>query len=107
VKLPILLEFQVQAANGSVQLQSRVKSVAFNGVVDVINVTADGLVDQRSVKVDVTVSIQSGDPKARILPFPVSCKVPGGEQFAQISGLEFDKFVSLFNNFRNVYSGKY
>jgi hypothetical protein len=86
------------AANGSMQLQSRVKSVAFNGVVDVINVTADGLVDQRTVKADVTVSIQSGDPKARILPFPVSCKVPGGEQFAQISGLEFDKFVSLFNN---------
>ncbi len=85
-------------ANGSVQLQSRVKSVAFNGFVDTINVTADGLVDQRTVKADVTVSVQSGDPKARIAPFPVSCKVPGGEQFAQISGLEFDKFVSLFNN---------
>ena len=30
--------------------------------------------------------------------FPVSCKVPGGEQFAQVSGLPFAKFVKLFGN---------
>jgi len=86
------------AANISTQLQSRVKAVAFNGFVDTISVVADGLVDQRTVKADVTVMIQSTDPKTRVPAFPVSCKVPGGEQFAQISGLEFDKFVSLFNN---------
>lgn len=83
------------AANASIQLQSRVRAVAFNGFVDTISVIADGLVDQRTVKADVTVKIQSNT----IIPeFPVSCKVPGGEQFAQISGLEFDKFVSLFGN---------
>lgn len=86
------------AANASTQLQSRVRAVAFNGYVDTINVVADGLVDQRTIKADVTVSIQSTDPNTRVPAFPVSCKVPGGEQFAQISGLEFDKFVSLFNN---------
>lgn len=86
------------AANASIQLQSRVRAVAFNGFVDTISVIADGLVDQRTVKADVTVSIQSTDANTRVPAFPVSCKVPGGEQFAQISGLEFDKFVSLFGN---------
>ena len=85
-------------ANSSSELQSRVKAVAFNGFVDTINISANGLTNQRTVKSDVTVNIQSGDPKTRINPFQVSCKVPGGEQFAQISGLEFDKFVSLFKN---------
>lgn len=86
------------AVNSHTGLNFRVKEVAFNGIQDTIIITADGLVDQRTVKADVTVTFKSKDPKIKLLPFPVSCKVPGGEQFAQISGLEFDKFVSLFGN---------
>jgi hypothetical protein len=83
-------------ANGHSNLNSRVKRVAFNGFEDVINITADGLVDQRTVKADVTVTIQTNDSGPNILPFPVSCKVPGGEQFAQVSGYEWQKFEDLF-----------
>lgn len=83
-------------ANGHSNLNSRVRRVAFNGYEDVINITADGLVDQRTVKADVTVTIQTNDGGSNIRPFPVSCKVPGGEQFAQVSGYEWQKFEDLF-----------
>jgi hypothetical protein len=83
-------------ANGHANLNYRVKRVAFNGFEDVINITADGLVDQRTVKADVTVTIQTNDGGPNIPPFPVSCKVPGGEQFAQVSGGEWQKFEDLF-----------
>jgi len=82
--------------NSHSTLNSRVKRVAFNGTEDEINITADGLVDQRTVKADVTVTIVTRDNKPNIPPFPVSCKVPGGEQFAQVSGGEWQKFVDLF-----------
>ena len=84
-------------ANSHQELQTKVKSVAFNGYTDNISILADGTID-RTFKADIKVSIVSSDPKTKISPFLVSCKVPGGEQFAQISGLEFDKFVSLFSN---------
>ena len=84
-------------ANNHTGLQSKVKSVAFNGFVDNISILADGVIN-RTLKADVVVNIVSEDPKTKISSFLVSCKVPGGEQFAQISGLEFDKFVSLFSN---------
>ena len=83
-------------ANGHANLNARVKRVAFNGFEDVINITADGLVDQRTVKADVTVTIQTNDGGPNIPSFPVSCKVPGGEQFAQVSGFEWQKFEDLF-----------
>jgi len=83
-------------ANAHSNLNSRVKRVAFNGFEDVINITADGLVDQRTVKADVTVTIETNDGGPNIPAFPVSCKVPGGEQFAQVSGYEWQKFEDLF-----------
>ena len=83
-------------ANGHANLNARVKRVAFNGFEDVINITADGLVDQRTVKADVTVTIQTNDGGPNIPAFAVSCKVPGGEQFAQVSGFEWQKFEDLF-----------
>lgn len=83
-------------ANGHANLNTKVKRVAFNGYEDVINITADGLIDQRTVKADVTVTIQTNDGGPNIPPFPVSCKVPGGEQFAQVSGYEWQKFEDLF-----------
>lgn len=84
-------------ANGHSTLNSKVRAVAFNGYTDTINVTADGLLDQRDVKADVTVTIATQDPKIKdIRPFAVSCKVPGGEQFAQVSGYEWQKFEDLF-----------
>jgi hypothetical protein len=83
-------------ANAHTNLNYRVKRVAFNGFEDVISVTADGLVDQRTVKADVTVNIQTNDGGPSIPPFAVSCKVPGGEQFAQVSGGEWQKFEDLF-----------
>ena len=79
-------------------LNFKVRQAAFNGIVDTINITADGLVDQRTVKADCTVSISTTDPRLRDLPpFAVSCKVPGGEQFAQVSGGEWEQFENLFS----------
>lgn len=83
-------------ANGHANLNSRVKRVAFNGTVDTINITAAGLDDQRTVKADVTVTIETNDGGPNIPAFAVSCKVPGGEQFAQVSGFEWKKFEDLF-----------
>lgn len=84
-------------ANGNSTLNSKVRAVAFNGYTDTINVTADGLLDQRGVKADVKVTISTQDPNIQdIRPFVVSCKVPGGEQFAQVSGYEWQKFEDLF-----------
>jgi hypothetical protein len=84
-------------ANGHSTLNSKVRAVAFNGYTDTINVTADGLLDQRDVKADITVTISTQDPTIKdIRPFAVSCKVPGGEQFAQVSGYEWQKFEDLF-----------
>lgn len=84
-------------ANGNSTLNSKVSAVAFNGYTDTINVTADGLLDQRGVKADVKVTISTQDPNIQdIRPFVVSCKVPGGEQFAQVSGYEWQKFEDLF-----------
>lgn len=79
-------------------LNFKVRQAAFNGIVDTINITADGLVDQRTVKADCTVSISTTDPQLRdVPPFAVSCKVPGGEQFAQVSGGEWEQFETLFS----------
>lgn len=84
-------------ANGNSTLNSKVSAVAFNGYTDTINVTADGLLDQRGVKADVKVTISTQDPNIQdIRPFVVSCKIPGGEQFAQVSGYEWQKFEDLF-----------
>lgn len=84
-------------ANAHSRLNQQVRAVAFNGYTDTITVTADGLVDQRDVKADVTVTISTQDPNIQdIRPFAVSCKVPGGEQFAQVSGGEWQKFEDLF-----------
>jgi len=49
-------------ANAHSRLNQQVRAVAFNGYTDTITVTADGLVDQRDVKADVTVTISTQDP---------------------------------------------
>ena len=81
------IQTSASVANAHARLNERVRAVAFNGITDTISITADGLVDQRTVKADVTVSISTQDPNIRDIPdFAVSCKVTGGEQFAQVSG---------------------
>ncbi|MEL1231984.1 MAG: hypothetical protein VXA26_11785, partial [Candidatus Neomarinimicrobiota bacterium] len=106
------IQASASVANAHARLNERVRAVAFNGVTDTISITADGLVDQRTVKADVTVSISTQDPSIRDIPdFAVSCKVPGGEQFAQVSGGEWKQFEDLFqtigvtipNNVKNAW----
>ena len=91
------IQTSASVANAHARLNERVRAVAFNGITDTISITADGLVDQRTVKADVTVSISTQDPNIRDIPdFAVSCKVTGGEQFAQVSGGEWKQFEDLF-----------
>lgn len=91
------IQSSASLANAHSRLNQQVRAVAFNGYTDTITITADGLVDQRDVKADVTVTISTQDPNIKdIRPFAVSCKVPGGEQFAQVSGGDWQKFEDLF-----------
>ena len=48
-------------ANNHSRLNQQVRAVAFNGYTDTITVTADGLLDQKDVKADVTVTISTQD----------------------------------------------
>jgi hypothetical protein len=77
-------------------LNSRARSLAINGKTDVIVVEAAGTKDQSGTKADVFVKVRSGGKTQAKYP-DFSCKVPGGEQFHQVSGGSFDKFEELFS----------
>ena len=59
---------------------------ALNGQIDRVRILSDGVGDQKGTKADIKVTI-NGKPYTR----QISLKVAGGEQFAQVSGDEFEK----------------
>jgi hypothetical protein len=83
-------------ANNHPTLNSRSKNLAINGKTDVIIVEAAGTKNQRTVKADVKVKVRTGGKTQRGFP-DFSLKVPGGEQFSQVSGGSYDKFEQLFS----------
>jgi hypothetical protein len=83
-------------ANNHPTLNSRSKNLAINGKTDVIIVEAAGTKNQRTVKADVKVKVRTDGKTQRGFP-DFSLKVPGGEQFSQVSGGSYDKFEQLFS----------
>ena len=63
-----------------------VVELATNGKVDDIIIMSDGVGDQKGTKADIKVTI-NGQPYRK----QISLKVAGGEQFAQVSGDDFEK----------------
>ena len=63
-----------------------VMKFALNGQIDKITILSDGVGAQNETKADIKVTI-NGQKYAR----QISLKVAGGEQFAQVSGDEFEK----------------
>lgn len=70
-----------------------VLAFAMDGQIDDVVISSDGIGDQKGTKADIKVTI-NGKSYSR----QISLKVKGGEQFAQISGHEFDKQISLWED---------
>lgn len=83
-------------ANAHPTLNSRSKNLAINGKTDVIIIDAAGTRNQRTTKADVKVKVRTEGKTQRGFP-DFSLKVPGGEQFHQVSGGSYDKFEKFFS----------
>jgi len=70
---------------------------ALNGQLDNIIILSDGVGDQKGTKADIKVTI-NGKPYTR----QISLKVAGGEQFAQVSGDEFEKQQKVWEDILNL-----
>ena len=70
---------------------------ASNGEFDKIIISSEGTKDQRGTKVDIRITA-NGKPYKR----QISLKVAGGDQFAQVSGPEFSKQKTLWENVLNL-----
>jgi hypothetical protein len=82
-------------ANSQSILNSRAKGLAINGKSDFVLVEAAGTRNQKTTKADVKVKIRTGGKTQKGFT-DFSCKVPGGEQFHQVSGGSYQKFEELF-----------
>ena len=87
----------VNFANGHSRLNAQARGLSINNREDIIKITAAGTEDQKGTKADVKVEVNSPtNPDRRFRNIDYSLKVTGGEQFHQVSGLGFDKFVNIF-----------
>tara|TARA_A100001234_G_C12591780_1_gene370894 strand:+ start:51 stop:1157 length:1107 start_codon:yes stop_codon:yes gene_type:complete len=87
----------INFANSHSRLNAQARGLSINEQIDFIKVTAAGTEDQRGTKADVKVEVTSPqNPDRRFRNIDYSLKVSGGEQFHQVSGQGFDKFLSIF-----------
>ena len=87
----------VNFANNHSRLNAQARGLSINERQDTIRVTAAGTEDQKGTKADVKVEVDSPtNPNKRFRNIDYSLKVSGGEQFHQVSGLGFDKFLNIF-----------
>ena len=84
----------IRFVNGDSKVTSQSRSLSENEKDDIVKVVAAGTEDQKGTKADVKVEIESKDKRYKNADY--SLKVSGGEQFHQVSGLGFDKFVKIF-----------
>ena len=84
----------INFANSHSRLNAQARGLSINEREDKIRVTAAGTEDQKGTKADVKVQIDSPDKNFKNIDY--SLKVSGGEQFHQVSGQGFDKFLSIF-----------
>ena len=93
-KVTDLRDGAIRFVNGNQKINIQSKDLSLNVKDDTIKVIAAGTEDQKGTKADVKVEIKSKDKKYKTTDY--SLKVSGGEQFHQVSGLGFDKFVNIF-----------
>jgi hypothetical protein len=83
--------------NSHSRLNAQARGLSINAREDFIRVTAAGTEDQKGTKADVKVEVNSPtNPDKRFRNIDYSLKVEGGEQFHQVSGQGFDKFLNIF-----------
>ena len=88
----------VNFANNHSRLNAQARGLSINERQDIIKVTAAGTEDQKGTKADVKIEVESPlNPDRRFGNVDYSLKVSGGEQFHQVSGLGFDKILTIFS----------
>lgn len=91
--IPELFKSSVAYVNADRRLILQSNILAKNGKIDKILVDADGTGDQTGTKADIKLSV-NGKPT----PQQISLKVKGGDQFAQVGGLGFEKQTEIWTN---------
>jgi len=79
--------------NSDKRLDRQAKILRSNAKVDSIIVNSDGVGDQKGTKADIKLTVNGKQTRNQI-----SLKVTGGEQFAQVSGVGFDKQKALWKD---------
>lgn len=88
----------VNFANSHSRLNAQARGLSINNREDQIKITAAGTEDQKGTKADVKIEVFSPtNPDKKFRNVDYSLKVTGGEQFHQVSGLGFDKFLNIFS----------
>lgn len=93
-KVSDLRDGAIRFVNSDTKVNTQSRSLSENEKDDIVKVVAAGTEDQKGTKADVKVEIESKDKRYKNADF--SLKVSGGEQFHQVSGLGFDKFLNIF-----------
>lgn len=89
----------INFANSHSRLNAQARGLSINERQDIIKISAAGTEDQKGTKADVKVVINSPtNPDKKFRNIDYSLKVSGGEQFHQVSGQGFDKFISIFGS---------
>lgn len=97
-----LFTSSVGYVNNDRRLRGQVNKVYINGKKDFVLVNSDGTGDQKGTKADIKLSINGKQTVNQI-----SLKVEGGEQFAQVAGVTFDKQLEIWSRLGvNVSSAK-
>ena len=87
----------VAFVNSHSRLNAQARGLSINARQDFIKVTAAGTEDQKGTKADVKIQVDSPtNPDKKFRNIDYSLKVEGGEQFHQVSGQGFDKFLNIF-----------
>lgn len=97
VKVSDLKNGAVAFVNSHSRLNAQARGLSINAREDFIRVTAAGTEDQKGTKADVKIEVNSPtNPDKKFRNIDYSLKVDGGEQFHQVSGQGFDKFLNIF-----------
>lgn len=88
-----LFQSAVSYVNTDRRLDRQAKVLRSNAKIDEIIVNSDGVGDQKGTKADIKLTV-NGEPTRN----QISLKVSGGEQFAQVSGVGFDKQLALWDD---------
>lgn len=100
-KISSIFTAALSKVNGDNRLKAQAYGLSVNKKFDTISVSAQGTLDQKGTKVDISVSISSRDPSKKfgsaLRGSQISLKYDA-PQFAQAVGLEFENFGKIFDD---------